>query len=71
MDPNSPLFAIDNTGAGLLKPDTFMKFWISWKGGLITVGKGNIVGVNKFLMYKPVNMPTVAFLGVKTGVFKT
>ena len=59
------VLATANTN-NILDANNFQFFWISWKGGVISVGQGNIVGNMTFLTYTdvtPSDVNYIAFTG--------
>src|ERR1043165_4341920 len=42
-------------------------FWVTWQKGAIEVGRGEIIGRDKFMDYQPLQMYPVNAIGYSTG----
>ena len=42
-------------------------FWVTWQYGAIEVGRGEVLGDNKFMDYQPLQMYPVNAIGYSTG----
>ncbi|XP_067668692.1 uncharacterized protein [Haliotis asinina] len=50
-----------------LSATRFRDFWISWDGGVISVGTGTTVGVGRFMSWRDPSPHTVRYIAVSTG----
>jgi hypothetical protein len=64
-----------NSGREFVKVDTpqilhctqARYFWINWRYGSIEVGRGQLIGWDKFMVYQPLELYDVQAIGYSTG----
>ena len=51
----------------VLNCDAYTTFWITWKGKILKIGSGSIVGPGELMRLKDENMPAINVMSVATG----
>lgn len=57
----------EDSTAGILDPENYVQFWISFRAGEISVGK---VGSSAFLWYNAGQMADIRFVFFRSGLHK-
>ena len=51
----------------ILSCDEFRWFWVSWRGEYIEVGRGHVVGTDRFMMLRDEGMLSIHALTIASG----
>ena len=61
---NGPELVLVST-PNILDPVNFNSFWISWINGVIRVGRGTVVGNDKFMSYNDTSPSAVNYIALE------